>query len=212
VESIREPAAAASSAAPTAGRAAQRRRTRRAIVDATMALLAGGVGEPSVNEIAAAAEVSRRTVYLHFPTIDQLILDATVGLINVDLDAALARVTTSDPAERLSTLIDEVYATMEQSLPLGRRLIRLTVDAPPPAAGEPRRGHRRTRWLEWALEPLRGRLDERHYDDLVSALAMVIGWEAFIVLSDVRGLAPERAREVTRRAALALLADATAGA
>jgi AcrR family transcriptional regulator len=176
-----------------------------------MALLARGVGEPSVNEIAAAAEVSRRTVYLHFPTLDQLILDATVGLMNVDVDAALERVTTRDPAERLSTLIDEVYATMEASLPLGRRLIRLTVDAPPPAAGEPRRGHRRTRWLEWALEPLRDRLDDRRYDDLVSALAMVIGWEAFIVLSDVRGLGPERAREVTRRAALALLTDATAG-
>jgi predicted DNA-binding transcriptional regulator YafY len=43
-----------------------------------MALLAQGA-EPSVNDIAAAAEVSRRTVYMHFPTLDQLMLDATLG-------------------------------------------------------------------------------------------------------------------------------------
>ena len=43
------------------GRVAQRRRTRRAILDAAARLLQAGT-EPSVNEIAAAADVSRRTV------------------------------------------------------------------------------------------------------------------------------------------------------
>src|SRR4051812_5131459 len=90
------------------GRTAQRRRTRRAIVDATMALLARGL-EPSVNDIAAAADVSRRTVYLPFPTLDQLILDATVGLINVDVDAALTQVHSEDPHERLGVLVRELY-------------------------------------------------------------------------------------------------------
>jgi AcrR family transcriptional regulator len=190
------------------GRAAQRRRTRRAIVEATMRLLAEGGAEPSVNEIAAAADVSRRTVYLHFPTLDQLILDATVGLMNVDVDAALDRVDSRDAGERLTVLIDEVSATMEASLPLGRRLIRLTVDAAPPPAGEPRRGYRRVAWIEWALEPVRETLDERGYDDLVSSLSMIIGWEPFIVLSDVRGLDPASARRVTTAAALAVLAAA----
>jgi len=41
----------------------------------------------SINDIAAAADVSRRTVYVHFATLDQLILDATLGLMNVDVDA-----------------------------------------------------------------------------------------------------------------------------
>jgi AcrR family transcriptional regulator len=171
-----------------------------------MRLLARGV-EPSVNDIAAAAEVSRRTVYLHFPTLDQLMLDATVGLMNVDVDAALAQVSSADPAERLTVLIDELYRSMEESLPLGRRLIRLTVDAPAPAPGEPRRGYRRVAWIEWALDPIRDTLDSARYDSLVSALAMVIGWEAFIVLSDVRGLDADAARAVTRSAALALLAS-----
>src|SRR5690348_11589160 len=71
------------------GRVAQRRRTRKAILEATATLLQAGV-EPSVNEIAAAADVSRRTVYLYYPTLDQLVLDATLGTLNVDIDAALA--------------------------------------------------------------------------------------------------------------------------
>jgi AcrR family transcriptional regulator len=193
------------------GRAAQRRRTRRAIVDATAELLRAG-GEPSVNEIAAAADVSRRTVYLYYPTLDQLVLDATIGMLNVDVDAALAAQTSDDPHERLRTLVTETFATMETSLPLGRKLIRLTVDAPAPADGAARRGHRRIGWVEWALEPIRARLTRSDYDDLVSSLAMVIGWEAFIVLLDVRGLSADRARSVTVRTAEAILDSALANA
>jgi AcrR family transcriptional regulator len=190
---------------PTApGRAAQRRRTRRAIVDATMSLLATGE-EPSVNDIAVAADVSRRTVYLHYPTLDQLILDAAVGLLNVDVDAALAAVESTDPFERLATLIAAVYNNLESSLGLGRKIIKLTVDLPPVAADEPRRGHRRIGWIEWVVEPLRDQLSPAELDDLVSCLALVIGWESFIVLLDVRGLSPEQAQELTRHAATVLL-------
>jgi len=193
------------------GRVAQRRRTRRAILDATAQLLQAG-HEPSVNEVAAAADVSRRTVYLYYPTLDQLVLDATIGSLNVDVDAALAAQTSTDPHERLRTLVTETFATMETSLPLGRKLIRLTVDAPAPDDGGPRRGHRRIGWVEWAVEPLRDRLTRSDYDDLVSALALVIGWEAFIVLLDVRGLPPRRARAVTLRTADAILDAALASA
>ena len=186
------------------GRVAQRRRTRRAILDATAALLQAG-GEPSVNEIAAAADVSRRTVYLYYPTLDQLILDATLGSLNVDVDAALARQTSDVPRERLRTLVAALFASMEVSLPLGRTLIRLTVDAPAPAGGGPRRGHRRIGWIEWAVEPCRDQLSRHEHDDLISALALVIGWEAFIVLLDVRGLSPRAARTLTLRTAEAIL-------
>src|SRR3954471_4417480 len=130
------------------GRAAQRRRTRRTIVEATMSLLAHGL-EPSVNEIAAAADVSRRTVYMHFPTLDQLILDATLGLMNVDLDSALRTFPSDDPGKRLAFLVDQVSRNMEQSLPLGRRLIKLTVGSADSPETVPRRGQRRVEWIEW---------------------------------------------------------------
>lgn len=188
----------------TTGRAAQRRRTRRAIVDATMGLLARGV-EPSVNDIAEAAEVSRRTVYLHFPTLDQLLLDATVGAVNVDVDAALARFSSDDPHERLRTLVRELFRTMRESLPLGRKLIKLTVDTPEPSGGATRRGHRRIGWIEWVVEPLRAELPTKGMDELVSSLCLVIGWEAFIALADVRGLSPRAAESLTLRTATTLI-------
>jgi AcrR family transcriptional regulator len=184
------------------GRVAQRRRTRRAILDATAELLLAGA-EPSVNEVAAAADVSRRTIYLYYPTLDQLFLDATLGTLNVDVDAALEAQPSEDPHARLDTLVTELFATMATSLPLGRKLIELTVAAP--AEGEPRRGHRRVGWIEWAVEPCRAGMTSRDHADLVSALALVIGWEAFIALLDVRGLTPTRARTVTLRAAHAIL-------
>jgi AcrR family transcriptional regulator len=192
------------------GRPAQRRRTRRAILDATAELLRTGA-EPSVNEIAAAADVSRRTVYLYYPTLDQLVLDATLGTLNVDVDAALAAQTSTDPRERVRTLVGELFTSMERSLPLGRKLIKLTIDAPAPAEGRPRRGHRRIGWIEWAVEPCRDRLSRKEHEDLVSALALVIGWEAFIVLLDVRGLTPRAAKALTLRAAEAILDAALTG-
>ena len=54
-----------------AGRFRQRRRTRAAIVAATAELVQAGA-TPSVGEIADAADVSRRTVYTYFPTLEQL--------------------------------------------------------------------------------------------------------------------------------------------
>jgi AcrR family transcriptional regulator len=172
-------------------------------VDATVSLLARGV-EPSINDIAEAADVSRRTVYLYFPTLDQLLLDATVGMMNVDVDARLEQVAPEDPHARLTALVDALVASMEPSLALGRRLIRLTIDAVP-EPGQPTRGYRRIGWIEAAIEPVRTRLTRKQFDDLVSALAMVIGWEAFIVLSDVRGLSARQARDVSLRAAHTLL-------
>src|SRR5438270_309999 len=59
-------------------RPAQRRRTRKAIVDAAIELIRNGQ-TPSVADVTAAADVSRRTIYLYFPTFEQLLLDATVG-------------------------------------------------------------------------------------------------------------------------------------
>src|SRR3954453_19676435 len=86
------------------GRVAQRRRTRRTILDATIELLRSGA-EPSVNEIAAAADVSRRTVYLYYPTLDQLVLDAILGTLNTDVDGALRAQLSDDPHARLDTLV-----------------------------------------------------------------------------------------------------------
>ena len=72
-------------------------------------------------------------------------------------------------------------------------------------AGAPLRGYRCVERIEEALAPLRSRLDGRRFDRLVSALAMVIGWEAMIVQRDVRGLSPDEGEELSVWAARALV-------
>ncbi len=189
------------------GRFRQRRRTRAAIVAAAAELLRSG-RTPSINDVAEAADVSRRTVYLYFPTLEQLLIDATLGMLSqTSVDEAIdAADTGRDAAERVTAMIRALSALSAETLPLGRSLIRLTVDSPDGAerAG-PRRGYRRIEWIERALEPLRPQLDSARFERLVSALAMVVGWEALIVLQDLRGLAPEDQAETSAWAAQALV-------
>jgi AcrR family transcriptional regulator len=190
------------------GRVAQRRRTRHAIVAAAARLLASGTS-PSIADIAAEADVSRRTIYTYFTSLEQLLLDATLGAMsNTDIDAALDLDASGDdvPA-RVDALARGMLAMSDTALPMGRRIIRLTVENPPAHLPEdiPRRGHRRTRWIEAAVEPWREQLSVEQFDRLVSALSLVIGWEAMIVLRDVRGLTPHAEQGVTLWAAQALL-------
>lgn len=195
----------------TADRPAQRRRTRKAIVDAAIALLAKG-STPSVADVAAAADVSRRTVYLYFPTFEQLLLDATVGaLAQPAVDRAVAPVSADDPVEqRVERMVRALHDVSPDVERLGRQLIRLTVDnGAAPSGGEPpRRGYRRVEWIESALAPWRPRLDPARWRRLVAALAMVVGWEALIVQRDVCGLGAAEGEAVSVWAARAFL-DAT---
>jgi AcrR family transcriptional regulator len=203
-------------AADTAGRPAQRRRTRRAIVDATSRLLAAGE-TPTIADIAAAAEVSRRTVYMHFPSLEHLLVDATLGMLSQDdVDAVLAADDLADdPAARVEAIARSLQRMSPDVERLGRQLIRLTVEPPAAASGDargggtaPRRGYRRITWIETALAPLRDQLDEAAFRRLVNGIAMVIGWEPLIVQRDICGLDAEQGEELSVWAARALL-DAT---
>src|ERR671932_1594691 len=112
------------------GRAAQRRRTRKAIVAAAAELLAKG-RTPSVAEVAEAAEVSRRTVYMYFPTLEQLLVDAALASVSregVDavLEAMEAEADVELRVEAMTRAIHRLFVSTEQQ---GRTLLRLTIDA-----------------------------------------------------------------------------------
>lgn len=188
------------------GRYRQRRRTRAAIVQAAADLIRSGNSTPGVSEIAEAADVSRRTVYQYFPTVDQLLLDATVGLLSqTAVDSAIeAADAGADAQSRVEAMIHALAGLSAETMPLGRSLIRLTVDSPP-EVGQPKRGYRRIGWIERAIEPLRDQLDEEAFERLISALAMVVGWEALIVLHDLRGHATHEQVDISTWAARALI-------
>jgi len=190
------------------GRVAQKRRTRKAIVAAAAELLAQGK-TPSLNDVAAAADVSRRTVYMYFPTIDQLLIDAALGsLTRNTVEAALDSVKDSEDVQQrvevMTRAVQKDFAATEQQ---GRTLLRLTVDTAASArpADQPLRGYRRIEWIERALAPLRGKVDSYRFERLVSALAMVIGWESLIVARDIRALSLDEAEQVSAWAARALV-------
>ncbi len=197
------------------GRAAQRRRTRKAIVAAAAELLSRGT-TPSVTEIAEAAEVSRRTVYMYFPTVEQLLVDAAlVSITRESVDATLDELDAAGEqdaksrVEAMTRSVQKLFVSTEQQ---GRTLIRLTVDGDrdPGATDQPVRGYRRVEWIERALAPVRGKLGKRRFEQLVSALAMVIGWEALIVARDVRGLSQKEAEDISAWSARALVREALA--
>jgi AcrR family transcriptional regulator len=189
-------------------RPAQRRRTRKAIVDATIALLARG-DTPSVADVAAAAEVSRRTVYLYFPTFDQLLIDATVGALSqASVDRAIEAPSTGDDVEqRVERMVRALHHVSPEVERLGRALIGLTVNAGARTRDHqlPRRGYRRVEWIESALSPLRDQIDPARWRRLVAALAMVVGWEALIVQHDVCGLSAAEGEKLSLWAARAFL-------
>ena len=197
--------------AETSGRERQRRRTRKAIIAAAADLLAQGA-DPSVAEIAEAADVSRRTVYLYFPTLEHLLADAALeaarGTVEPQFD------TRGDAEERVEALVRAVQRGFAETEELGRTIIRLTVGAgraSGPAAA-PRRGYRRVEWIATALEPLRGSLPSDRFERLVSALTLLIGWESMIVLQDIRALSAADAEEVCVWVARTLLAAETRAA
>jgi AcrR family transcriptional regulator len=190
------------------GRIAQKRRTRKAIVAAAADLLAQG-RTPSVTEVAEAADVSRRTVYMYFPTTEQLLIDAALLSMSRDtVDDALDAVDDeADVERRVDVMTRAVQADFANTEQQGRTLLRLTVDADrgDRPADQPVRGYRRVEWIERALAPLRERLDSARFERLVSALAMVVGWESLIVARDIRALSLAEAEEVSAWAARALV-------
>jgi AcrR family transcriptional regulator len=162
---------------------------------------------PSVPEVADAADVSRRTVYQYFPSLDQLLTEAALEAVR---DAVVRAIEPAEQADDVSVRLDAmVRATQRSTLAnesLLRKMIRLTAerrtDEPYPA---PTRGYRRVEWIEMALSPLQGRIDESSLERLTSGLALCVGIEALLVLRDVRGLTVAEAEEVSVWVARALL-------
>jgi len=200
------------------GRPGQRRRTRKAIVEATVELLERGV-TPTVSEIASAADVSRRTVYMYFPKLEHLLLDATLGALSqAEVDRVLEPAELVDVGDRVEAVARALQGMSPEVERLGRSLIRLTVEpdaadaSSPSAERSPRRGYRRVEWIETALAPVRDQLDPRRFDRLVAALAMVVGWEPLIVQRDICGLTSAEGEELSVWAARALVNAALAEA
>ena len=166
----------------------QKRRTRRALVEAAGRLIAAG-GRPSVAEVAEAAEISPRTAYRYFPSVEQLTVEATLEATRRNMELSIEAGSPDEPViERVDRLVDALQEMTLANEALLRQMIKLTVDRDPIEPGVPPRPARRLEYVERALSPLQGRLASDELDRLTFALTVVMGIESTLVLRDICGL------------------------
>jgi AcrR family transcriptional regulator len=195
------------------GRINQKRRTRAAILAAAVELLNEGK-TPAVAEVADAALVSRATAYRYFSTQEYLLFEAALESTRSSIERELDEDTLpEDPEARLEMLIDALQKRIIDKETSFRTMLRLSLEQSPQEeeqhdgeSAPPRlRGGGRVRWIEKALAPILGRLEEPDLRRLVAALSLCMGIEALVVLRDICALEPEQAEEVSRWASRALL-------
>ena len=182
------------------GRTRQKARTRDALIDAVRELLAAGTN-PTVEQAAETAGISRATAYRYFPNQRALLVAAYPQIGAATL---LPEDAPSDPEARLDRTIRGLIRFTIDNEPEVRTMLRLSLESGQDESLVLRRG-RAIGWIEEALAPLRGRLSKAALRRLVLAIRSASGIEALVWLTDVAGLSREEAGELMRWSALALL-------
>ena len=188
------------------GRREQKVRTRGALVAAARELLAAGV-TPTVEQAAAHAAISRTTAYRYFPNQRSLLLAAHP---EIEARSLLGENPPDDPDARLELATEALTRLTVETEPQLRMMLRLSLEPDGRRDALPLRQGRAIGWLEDALAPLRGQLDEDARRRLVLAIRAVCGIEALVWLTDVAGLSRDEAVDVMRWSARALLQSARA--
>lgn len=176
----------------------QHLRTRKDLLLAAARLLKEG-RQPTMDEVAQAALVSRATAYRYFPRLEALLVEAPLDGAVPDPKALFAEGPVADPAERVDRAEAALHRMTYQNEPqlrlmLANSLLRAGGDGGRGAA--PPRQNRRTPMIEAALAPARARFSREAYENLRAALALVFGTESMVVFRDVLPLPEARARKV----------------
>lgn len=194
-------------AAGTDGRVERTAVTRRRILDATRGLLLDGVAEPTAREIAAAANITTRTLFRHFGDMDALYLGLgqdterrAMGILDEPFAAELAA--QADWRELLDVVIDRRVRLYESLLPVyvsslwGKYLAASSKQA---RQVDLRRGRRRLR----EILPAGLIADEVHFEALVATLSIAF-WSS---LRRDQGLSVDQATQVLRCAVARMTAE-----
>jgi AcrR family transcriptional regulator len=194
--------------AETTGRPNQRRRTRKDLLDAASRLVKQG-RNPTLEEIAEDALVSRATAYRYFPNVEALLLEASFDIATPQAgDLFPDDAKAADPVSRVQavdTALHDMILANEASLRtmLVHSLGEAMRDSKEGAL--PVRQNRRTPLIEAALKPARQQFKAGTIETLSKALALIVGTEGMIVTKDVLQLDDADARKVKRWAIRALV-------
>ena len=190
------------------GRVARARRTRRAIVDALLALIEEGDVAPTAPRIAERAGVSLRSIYQHFEDLEALFAASSTRQIQ-RMQALVAPVDAGLPrAERVAAFTEQRARLLEAITPVRRAAL-----LQEPCSPQLRRSRE---WVtamarEEVSRLFRPELDAVGPDEraeLLAAIDAVAGWSMWDSLrtSDV---AADAARRVMAKTIDALLAAST---
>jgi AcrR family transcriptional regulator len=169
------------------------------LVDATRRLLAAGA-TPTVDDVAAAAGISRTTAFRYFPNQRALLLAAHP---QIEQRSLLPHNAPRDPRKRLDLVLDEFLRITVDWEPQLRASLRVSLE---PGLGlPPLRQGRAIGWIEEALAPLRAELAEAEVHRLALAIRSATGIEALVWLVDVAGLSRPEATRLMRWSAHAQL-------
>jgi len=186
------------------GRVARARRTRRAIVDALLALIEDGDVAPTAPRIAERAGVSVRSIYQHFEDLEALFAASSTRQIE-RIQALVGPIDASLPrADRVAAFTEQRARLLEAITPVRRAALLQEPFSPQ---------LRRSR--EWVMAIAReevSRLFAAELDaaepterqELLAAIDAAAGWSMWDSLR-TSGLAADAARRVVARTIDALL-------
>jgi AcrR family transcriptional regulator len=189
------------------GRPNQKARTRKDLLQAASRLIKQGRA-PTLEEVAEEALVSRATAYRYFPSIEALLVEASVDVAVPEPEEFFRDEASRDPVVRLQRVETALHDMILENEPLLRTMLAHTIqqDIQADEVGKlPRRQNRRTPLIEAALEPARDQFKPAAIRVLTRALALIMGPEAVIVVKDVLQLDDAEARKMKRWAIRALV-------
>jgi AcrR family transcriptional regulator len=186
-----------------AGRPNQRRRTRKDLLEAAARLMREG-RNPTLDEVAEDALVSRATAYRYFPGVEALLLEASLDVAFPD-GAALFSNGPAEVVARVEAAEAAVAEMVRANEPALRTMLANALQSRARDNGDdvPARQNRRSKLIEAALDP--GAFAPSTRDRLAKALAFFIGTEAMLVGKDVLQLDEGEAASVKAWAMRALV-------
>lgn len=189
------------------GRINQKRRTRQALIDAALALREES-HNPTLDEVAERAMVSRATAYRYFPSVEALVSETATERDMKPL--ADVWQLGDDPVEgigRAATELSKLLLSDEIGLHVMERSF-MTVWLESASRETPLRPGRRMSYIEPIVDSLSKQLTPAARKRLKQALAMVMGTEALIAVRDISRASVDEALEAIAWAARALVRQA----
>jgi AcrR family transcriptional regulator len=192
-------------AAENDGRLARSRKTRAAILDALLDLLREGAVQPSATEIAARAGISKRSIFVHYATLEELHQDLAERATATVLDL-LWVIDPTLPLDQRIAAITEQRAKVHEAIGPLRRAAALRASTSPTAAESQAFARRSSQeQVERVFAPELGRLGDRERRAVAAAVDATLAGESWDLWRTVHGFEVPEATSAMRTALARLL-------